>query len=314
METPGEEKAGMGTDLVQDTSGYRWQKPSSNKLNPQRGVLEGQGTVHIWKQHYSHHEPWHLGLEPLLGFHHSPACLYLVHALQVHISFLQQLRDYLEFHHWTLVGKFPEKNAHWTSLGHESGFEPRQRGSRDCTLCCLAPDLYTRRKERGRKESWEGRKQLEIGSLHWWWDLRSPSWPISHLSPLDWWREGGCYLAKANSICSIDEMTLVLGAIFTWAGSKETLGPCLHMCAHTTAYMYPEHTTRGWCILKPMKFKLRSLLRPWSSLLLNLPRPVSMTIVPFHSDFSLLVGGIYEHIGVQSKGIHLVGFSGMCFI
>lgn len=106
-------------------------------------------------------------------------------------------------------------------------------------LPCLGP---LHRKEGERKERKSGGREAAgdwVSPLMMGFDV--PSWPTA-IAVL--WIAGGggggCQLAKANSICSVDEMTLVLGAIFTWAGSKETGSMSSHVCSqHTCTQSLP---------------------------------------------------------------------------
>ena len=84
----------------------------------------------------------------------------------------------------------------------------------------------------------------------WMMGFEVPSWPVLHLSSLGRARGGG-HLVEPHLQCR--QNIPALGAIFTWAGSEETLGHALHRdmcvslhtCARTTAHKSSEHAVKA---------------------------------------------------------------------
>lgn len=150
----------------------------------------------------------------------------------------------------------PRKNSNWTSLGHEAGFERRQRGSRNCTVSCLT--LWPLQWKSGDRKWGKSGDPAGHWITTWMMGFEVCSWHVPYRST-----RGVGYLAKPNSICSVSEKSLALGAIFTWDGSEETLGRGpqrdiwvhLYTCAHTTAHMYLEHTPE---VAAPWSLSFRS--------------------------------------------------------
>lgn len=99
-------------------------------------MLEGHGAAHMWMSNMCTPasmgpESWDWSLSYLSTYSLLPLLLF-------HIGFLQQLRITLCFNIKLKLENSQEKASNWTSLGHEAGFEPKQRGSRDYTLSYLA--------------------------------------------------------------------------------------------------------------------------------------------------------------------------------
>lgn len=141
----------------------------------------------------------------------------------------------------------PRKNFNWTSLGHEAGFEPRQRGSRNCTLSCLT--LWPLQWRSGERKWGKSGDPAGHWITTWMMGFEVFSWHVPYLSP-----RGVGYLAKPNPICSVSEKSLALGAIFTWDGSEETLGHGpqrdiwvrLYTCVLIQQYTCTSSTPQRW--------------------------------------------------------------------